>query len=81
MLPVVYFSQMSYDRTMIIKKSIYLIVPLFIIFAACGKTETKVSYYENGSKKEEIELKEGKRHGTLKLYYKNGKLFLILPVP
>ena len=37
--------------------------------------ETKKTFYDNGSIKEEYKVnKEGKYHGTYKLYHKNGQL-------
>ena len=36
--------------------------------------ETKKTYYDNGNIKQEDQVnKEGKTHGTLKLYHENGQ--------
>lgn len=33
-----------------------------------------LSYYENGQKKIEMNLKEGKKHGKIRIYFDNGNL-------
>jgi antitoxin component YwqK of YwqJK toxin-antitoxin module len=50
-----------------------LLITVFLFFSACEKLDQEVEFYKDGSKKQVIERKEGKRHGKTIRYYKNGQ--------
>lgn len=62
------------------KINIYTLSTIVFIFTSCsnafdGKNGINTYYYENSKKiKQTVEFKDGKRHGELKEYYRNGIL-------
>ncbi|MCP5047152.1 MAG: hypothetical protein GY940_08270, partial [bacterium] len=51
----------------------FIISFIAVLTIGCGKGERKVEYYKDGSQKEVVQLKEGKRHGKTIKFYKNGQ--------